>query len=294
MVEFFGRTFTQLGSFYQQHLQTLENQGCVYEYLPNDSTGQHEYARIRFEPDEIVKYVDALKAFDEFQKHVDRGLSPEDALDNISNGKIKRRVKEYNEWVREDQGADNQAYCPAAFMGEIEDLLIGLKPERYEFHQAKYTSDRRFLLDEIIEGFHESSNILQDRDGGRPDFEITCEQDVQDLFYALVKPIFPDARPEEYTPKHSTSAKRIDFVIPSISTVIEIKYARSSEHARKVPDELKIDIESYHKHTECSRLIAVVWDGDSHITDRSNFEDDLTGQRTIDGQKFQVEVNIVP
>lgn len=215
-------------------------------------------------------------------------------MENISNEKIKQRVKEYNEWALDDIGDKEMAYNPAAFMGDLELLVTGAKPERYEFHQARYTSDRRFLLDEIIEGFHESVNILQDRDGDRPDFEITCEQDVQDLFYALVKPIFPDARPEEYTPKHSTTSKRIDFVIPSISTVIEIKYARSSDHARKVPDELKVDIESYHKHTECSRLIAVVWDGDSHITDRSNFEDDLTGQRLIDGQKFQVEVNIIP
>lgn len=76
MAEFFGRTFNHLDTFYRQQLRTLEDQGCVYEYLPNESTGQHEYARIQFEPDEIVKYVDALKALDEFEKYLDQGLPP--------------------------------------------------------------------------------------------------------------------------------------------------------------------------------------------------------------------------
>jgi hypothetical protein len=41
-------------------------------------------------------------------------------------------------------------------------------------------------------------------------------------------------------------------------------------------------------------MIAVVWDGELEISDRENFERDLTGPRTIDGSEFQVEVRIIP
>lgn len=159
--------------------------------------------------------------------------------------------------------------------------------------QETYTGDRRFLLMEIFEGISSSASILQNRDGDRPGFEITCETDFQDLLYAIMKPIFPDARPEEYTPKHATSSKRIDFVIPKISTVIEAKYVRDSRHATKIPGELKVDIESYHAHTDCQQMYGVVWDGNSEIEDIENFEKDLTGPRTIGGDTFHVEIIVL-
>lgn len=74
-----------------------------------------------------------------------------------------------------------------------------------------------------------------------------------------------DSIPEEYTLKNAITSKRIDFVILEISKVIETKYVRESSHVSDLPDELKVDIESIHKHTDCSRMIDVVWDGEAHI-----------------------------
>ncbi len=294
MPEFFGRQFSNIDTDFLQELRNLSAEGCIYTRLWRDEIDEFGFCRIQFRPEEIVKYVDSLDAYDEFQGYVDQGNSADKALDNISNNKIKRRVRDYNEWT-EDIGQPETKFSPAAFLtDELESLVCGGKPDRYEFLQESYTGDRRFLLTEIIEGFHQSVSILNDRDGDRPSFEITCEQDVQDLLFAIMKPIFPDSRPEEYTPKHATTSKRIDFVIPEISTVIEAKYVRGSSHISDLPDELKIDIESYHKHTDCSQMIGVVWDGDSHISDRANFEKDLTGPRTIDGTEFQVEVRVIP
>lgn len=294
MVNYFGRSFDNLDRTFTEDLWDLQEKGCVYTQLPNRDTGKHGICRIQFNPEEIVQYVDAMSAYDEFLGYKKQGHSSKKALEKISNNKIKRRVKEYNEWT-EEIGQKDTMFSPASFYtSELESLLCGGKPDRYEFLQESYTGDRQFLLTEIIEGFSESVSILNNRDGDRPDFEIECEQDVQDLLFAIMKPVFPDSRPEEYTPKHANNSKRIDFVIPEISTVIEAKYTRNKSHARKIPDELKIDIESYHKHTECSRMIAVVWDEESYISDKSNFEDDLTGPRTIDGTELEVEVQVIP
>lgn len=290
----FGRSFPNLDSFYREHLSTLENEGCVYEQQRRDETNEFEFCRIRFQPHEIVEFVDAMTALDEFREYEAQGLSPERALNAISDTRIKQRVEEYNEWALSSDSAD-LAYCPAAFLGEdLESLLTGGETDRYEFFQESYTADRRFLLPEIIRGFSEAVSILRDRRGDRPGFEITCEQDVQNLFHSLIKPIFPDSRAEEYTRKDAGNSKRIDFVIPEINAGIEIKFIRDEGHARKVADELKVDFESYHKHPDCSQLFAVVWDEEKHIIDRSNFEKDLTGPREIDGTRLNIETRILP
>jgi hypothetical protein len=294
MTEYFGREFEHVNEHLKEDLRNLERQGCVYAQLWNDDLEKAAFCRIQFEPDEIVNYVDSLTGYEEFLEATQQGLEPDDAIEQVSDNRVRRTAKDYAEWVIENNH-DQSPYCPAAFyLGELEGLLCGSKPDRYEFLQESYTGDRRFLLTEIFEGFAESAFYLQDRDGDRPDFEITCEQDFQDLLYAIMKPIFPDMREEEYTPKYATNSKRIDFVIPEISTVIEAKYVRDSNHATKIPEELMIDIESYHAHTNCQSLYGFVWDGDGEIVDRSNFENELSGTRTIDGNRLQVEIIVIP
>lgn len=289
MAEFFGREFSELDWFFLEKLHTLEDEGCVYDRFWREDLEKFDYCRIQFNPDEIVEFVDALHAYDEFLEYVSEGYSRETALEKISNSKIRERVKEYNEWAEEDQ-----EYCPAAFYGgELEALLTGSEMERYEFFEDSFKGNRLHLLDELVEGIPESATILQDRRDDRPDFEISCEQDFQDLFFALIKPIFPTAISEEPIPQHATKSKKIDFVIPEMSLAIELKYVRDERHAKNLSDELKVDIESYHKHPDCTRMKTIVWDEQRLITDRSNFEGDLTGPRTIDGSDFQVETIVL-
>lgn len=290
MAEFFGREFSEIDWFYLEKLHTLEDEGCVYDRFWREDLEKFDYCRIQFNPDEIVEFVDAIHAYDEFLEYANEGYSSETALEKISNSKIRERVKEYNEWAEADQ-----EYCPAAFYGgELEALLTGSETERYEFFEDSHKGSRLYLLDELVEGVPESATILQDRRGDRPDFEIACEQDFQDLFFALIKPTFPTALSEEPIPQHATKSKKIDFVIPEISLAIELKYVRNERHSKELSDELKVDIESYPKHPDCTRMKAIVWDEERLISDRSNFEGDLTGPRTIDGSEFQVETIVLP
>lgn len=57
--------------------------------------------------------------------------SSERAINNITNSRIRERVKSYNEWAS-SIGQDIQ-YCYAAFLGsDLEGLTCGSKPSRYE------------------------------------------------------------------------------------------------------------------------------------------------------------------
>ncbi len=216
------------------------------------------------------------------------------ALDHLSNARVRSQVEEYNRWAINIGQADT-AFCFAAFLGEhLEDLCCGGMPERCEFLAESYTGDRRFILTEILEMFPTSTAHLSNRMGNRHPYELEEEQDVRDLLYAIIKSVFPDARIEEYTRVHAGSSKRIDIVVPGISTVVEIKYVRDFRHAKKVADELKIDFESYHAHVDCKTLIAYVWDSERDLVDRSNFIKDLRGLRTKGESSFKVEVMIKP
>lgn len=289
---YFNREFENLERAILQDLRTLESEGNIYSQFWYEEFEEFRYCRIPFEPNEIVEFVESLTAYNEFLGFRYEGLDESEALSRISNDRIKERVREYNDWAREE-GLD-QTFVPAAFYStELESLLSGHRKERYEFVDQGFEGDKRELLRDIITQLSLSVNALHNRSNDRPPFEISCEQDIHDLLYAVLKPIFPESRVEEYTTKHAGSSKRIDKVLPEISTGIEIKYIGNSTHAKEVGDELKTDIESYHVHENCNNMIAVIWDSESHIEDPYNFVKDMEGPRVYDGQEFPVEIEIV-
>lgn len=287
-MQHFGHEFDQLDQAHLDELRTLEQEGCTYAKLHVDEFGGSAYFRINFEPNEIVSFVDSMKAYNEFKRFLEDGYSKSGALNAISDERIIERVEERNEL------AENQ-FMPAAFIeGQVESLLCGHRPERYEPVYESEFDDERGLLRDIIMGLPDGIDCLQNRRGNNEDYEISSEFDVHDLLLAMLKPVFPDAKGEEYTPKHAGDSKRVDLVVPEYSTVIEVKYIRDITHAKEVADDLRIDIESYHVHPDCSRLIIVVWDEDRRIQDRPSFCSDLSGRRSKDGDSFDVEVEILP
>lgn len=145
------------------------------------------------------------------------------------------------------------------------------------------------LVLKVIDSFPTIVRLLGDRAHRRPDFCVSSEYDVQDLLFAILRSVFEDARREDFTPYFGAKAKRIDIVIPSAETLIEVKCVRNAKHARLIDDELKIDIESYHSHPNCRMLIALVYDPGCFITDSSPLEQ-LSGRRTKLGRDFLVRV----
>lgn len=294
MVELFGREYSNLGPEFLQELRNLSDEGAIYAQLWQEQSESFRSCRIRFRPEEIVAFVEALTALEEFEAECAKGHDPEHALKSVKSERIRDRVRKYNSWSRSIGQTETQ-YCPAAFMGEhLEALTCGGMPDRYEFLTESYTADRRFLLIELLEMLPEASGTLARRGGNKPPYAIESEQDIRDLAFALIKCVFPDSRIEENTRQHAGTSKRIDIVIPAISTLIEVKYVRDAAHAKKVADELRIDIESYHVHDHCKKLIAYVWDTGRLITDRQNFIRDLRGLRVKGAHSFEVEVLVKP
>lgn len=143
------------------------------------------------------------------------------------------------------------------------------------------------LLEIIIRGLRRAMHPLTHRRKGAQQLTFASEYDIQDLLHAMLRPWINDIRPEEYTPSYAGSSTRMDFLLPAHSLVIETKLVRDRNHARRVGDELIIDIEHYRQHPECKRLWCVLYDPDHLITNAEGLRTDLDGSRSSkDGEVF--------
>jgi len=125
------------------------------------------------------------------------------------------------------------------------------------------------------ERFHLVARQLRDRHDSRPTLDVNDEYDVQDLFHALLRLTFDDVRPEEWSPSYAGGASRMDFFLPEIETVVEVKKTRPSLSARELGEQLIVDIAKYRKHPGCRTLFCFVYDLDGRINNPRGIENDL-------------------
>ncbi|MGA8651858.1 MAG: hypothetical protein WB677_14780 [Xanthobacteraceae bacterium] len=145
-------------------------------------------------------------------------------------------------------------------------------------------------LELLIERFHRVVSQIRIRREARPTLDVKDEYDVQDLLHALLKIFFDDIRDEEWTPSYAGGSKRIDFLIPKLKIAVEVKKSRPTLNARKLGDELIIDIAHYQTRPQCRTLYCFVYDPDNHITNPHGLESDLSKKH----DELTVRVMIMP
>ncbi len=149
------------------------------------------------------------------------------------------------------------------------------------------------LLEVMVRGLRRAMHPLTHRRKGTQPLSFESEYDVQDLLHSLLRPWINDIRPEEFTPSYAGSSTRMDFLLPAHRLVIETKVVRDHAHARRVGDELIIDIEHYRRHPQCSSLWCVVYDPDQLITNAEGLKNDLQGERSTPDGSITVRVFVL-
>ncbi len=142
----------------------------------------------------------------------------------------------------------------------------------------------------LAEHLHSVVRQLRERREDRPTLDVKDEYDVQDLFHALLTIHFDDIRKEEWAPSYAGGASRMDFLLPEIEAVIEIKMTRPSLSTKQLGEQLIVDIAKYEKHPACRTLFCVVYDPDGRISNPRGVENDLTK----DSDQMVTRVMIVP
>jgi hypothetical protein len=149
------------------------------------------------------------------------------------------------------------------------------------------------LIHVLVRGLRRSMHPLTHRRKGTQPLAFTNEYDVQDLLHAMLRPWVSDIRPEEFTPSYAGSSTRMDFLLPAHSIVIELKVARDPLHAKRIGDELIVDIAHYQRHPDCRTLWCVVYDPNHFVTNADGLRSDLDGRRTSKEGEVFVRVMIL-
>ena len=134
----------------------------------------------------------------------------------------------------------------------------------------------------ICDRFALVANRLAQRHDHRPALAIADEYDAQDLLHALLTVPFDDIRPEEWAPSYAGGASRCDFLLKAKRIVIEVKMTRPGLDARKVGEQLIIDIARYRVHPDCGVLVCFVYDPENRIRNQRGLESDLSDMSSQD------------
>src|SRR5271165_113143 len=155
--------------------------------------------------------------------------------------------------------------------------------------KARGATDRDVVL-MLAERFHGVVRQIRQRHDSRPTLDVADEYDVQDLFHALLTIYFDDIRKEEWAPSYAGGASRMDFLLPEIEAVVEIKMMRPSLSTRQLGEQLIVDIAKYKAHPACCTLFCVVYDADGRISNPRGVENDLRSE----DNRLVTHVMIVP
>lgn len=91
-------------------------------------------------------------------------------------------------------------------------------------------------------------------------WEVQHEYHVQNLLYAILAPLFADLNDEETIPPVGQKNPRLDLTIPSIGTIVEVKFLRPGVAMQKMIDEIATDVGLYKTDPRWTSLIPFIWD----------------------------------
>jgi hypothetical protein len=103
---------------------------------------------------------------------------------------------------------------------------------------------------------------------------IRQEREVQDILWLVLRSYFTDVIDEETLPKFGHASYRIDFGIPSLSVIVEVKYAFERSDFKKIEKEILQDLIPYLNPSERYRSVIVfIYDASASVQ-----EHDVTRQ----------------
>lgn len=118
----------------------------------------------------------------------------------------------------------------------------------------------------VLEGVHRSLRRWtwdlqpKTRNSDAVQWDVQNEYHVQNLLYAVLAPLFPDLNDEETLPPVGQKNPRVDLSIPSLRTIIEVKFLRPGVAIQKMISEIAEDVGLYKTDPRWTTLIPFIWD----------------------------------
>lgn len=132
------------------------------------------------------------------------------------------------------------------------------------------------LIDVLTELPAAAAPLTGPRRSNKQSIQVWDEYDVQDFMEMAIRMLYEDVRPEENGPSYAGGSNRIDFLIKDDHVLVEAKVAYKNHGAKKIRDELILDIAHYaSSRPGIQDLVCVIYDLDGSLDNPKGFKKDL-------------------
>lgn len=114
-------------------------------------------------------------------------------------------------------------------------------------------------------------------------WDIQHEYHVQNLLWAILRPVFPDLEDEENLPSLGHKHPRVDLTVPSLRLAIEVKYLRHSNQAARagIVEEVSADTGLYlTADSPYDQIVVFIWDA---TASNHHHDEIVSGIRKLNG-----------
>ena len=144
----------------------------------------------------------------------------------------------------------------------------------------------------VVDALTPAIRCFTERERGLATWDISREDDVRDLLYAMLRGAIGDIKREEPIPSRAGRSKVVDLFSRVARTLIEVKWVATKRGWSNILNEIHVDVQTYGRHPECSHLVFVVVDAARAVPDARLVEEQLSGVQEIDGRRISIVVYI--
>ena len=280
----FGRMFTHIPEHVRQDLETLERECVVYADLWIDEVGDFRHVRIEFTLEERNEFARRSWAYELFLRVEPAWAAEVAGIDED----VAQDADTYSAVLRDGREINPPYHCFAAFLGRHLEALTCSRNERQTVIQLEGREAALFEVKRAIHSLTATIRSFNNREKGLVPWTISCEDDVRDLLYVMLRPRIFDIAKEEAIPSKAGTHKFADLFSNGVPFLLEVKWiGRKGVWKRKV-EEIYVDIQTYATHPASETIFFVIVDDVRDIPDPRNLERQLTTQHTIDRREVDV------
>ena len=283
----FGHKFTHIPEHVRKYLESLKRECAIYTDHWIAEIGDFRHVRIDFTPEERSEFSRRCWGYELFLRADNITWATE--VPSIDQD-VAHDADTYSPMLRDGSQIPPPYHCFAAFLGSHLETLLCSRNDRETIIDL---SGREAALFEVTRAFQSLTATIRsfnNREKGLASWTVTCEDDVRDLLYVMLRPRIFDITKEEPVPSKAGTRKVVDLCSNAVPFLIELKWIGRRGTWKKKIDEVYVDIQSYVRHPASQTIFFVIVDAVSDIQDPRKVEQDITSSQIIDGQEVDVRM----
>ena len=282
-VSFGPHVYTYPGAC-EQDLQTLERECVVYADHWIEEIGDFRHVRIDFTPEERKEFVRRSWAYELFLREEPMWATEVVGIEED----IARDADNYSAILTDGTEIRPPYHCFAAFLGRHLEALVCSRNERETVIQLDGKKKALFEVRRAIDSLTATIRSFNNRERGLVPWTISCEDDVRDLLYVMLRASVFDIAKEEAIPSKAGTHKFADLCSNHVPFLLELKWIGRKGDWKKKIEEIHVDIQTYATHPACETIFFVIVDDVRDVPDPRGIERELTAQHRIDGREVKV------